>query len=97
MSAAIERDDHGVIQVRGELTFDTVTMLLSQSKRLFDGQGEITIDLEQVTHANSAGLALLLEWLSQSRNSGQTIHFRHVPEALISIADLCNLREVLSQ
>ncbi len=97
MSASIELTENGTYCIRGELTFDTVTALLQQSKKLFTGQKEITINLTQVTHSNSAGLALLLEWLSQNKNSGQQIKFIAIPEALASIANLYNVREFLPQ
>jgi phospholipid transport system transporter-binding protein len=97
MSASIEQIERGVFCIRGELTLDTVTALLDRSKALFLPQAEIIIDLGEVTHANSAGLALLLEWQSQSRTSGTTIQFKDIPDALISIADLYNVKELLPQ
>lgn len=97
MNTSIEQTDSGVFSIRGELTFDTVSTLLDQSKKLFAGQTMTTVDLAQVTHANSAGLALLLEWLSQSKTSGTKIQFKHIPDALASIADLYNVSGLLPQ
>ncbi len=97
MSASIEQTENGVFCIRGELTLDTVTALLDRSKILFPPQVEIIIDLGEVTHANSAGLALLLEWQSQSKASGTTIRFKDIPDALTSIAGLYNVKELLPQ
>lgn len=84
MSASIEQIESGIFSIQGELTFNTVTTLLNRSKKLFAHQEKIIIDLAQASHANSAGLALLLEWQSQSRVSGATIQFKHIPDALTS-------------
>ncbi len=97
MSASIEQTESRIFSIRGELTLDTVTALLNRSKALFPPQVEIIINLGEVTHANSAGLALLLEWQSQSKISGTTIQFKDIPEALTSIADLYNVKELLPQ
>ena len=95
MRASIEGTESGIFCIRGELTFDTVATLLEQSKKLFADHEEIMIDLAQVTHSNSAGLALLLEWLSQNKTSGTTIQFKNIPVALSSIADLYNVSAFL--
>ncbi|MCF6282027.1 MAG: STAS domain-containing protein [Candidatus Polarisedimenticolaceae bacterium] len=95
MSASIELTKSGAYCIQGELTLDTVTALLQQSKKLFTGQKEITINLAEVTHSNSAGLALLLEWLSQCKASGTTIQFKDIPDALTAIASLYNVRGLL--
>ena len=49
--------------VSGTLGFDSVTALMEQSKQMFAAANNIDIDLSAVTHAGSAGRALLLEWL----------------------------------
>jgi phospholipid transport system transporter-binding protein len=97
MSASIELTEDGTFCIHGELTFDTVTALSHKAKNLFAGQKEVVVDLAQVSHSNSAGLALLLEWLSQSKTSRTSIQFKHIPDALTSIADLYNVRSLLPQ
>jgi len=95
MSASIEQIESGLFCVKGELTLDTVTALLDRSKALFTPQTEIIIDLGEVSHANSAGLALLLEWISLGKTSGIGIQFKAVPSALTAIANLYNVDELL--
>ncbi len=53
--------------VGGELTFQTVPGLYRESAGWFAGEGELVIDLAAVTRADSAGLALLVEWLKRAR------------------------------
>lgn len=45
--------------------------------------------------ANSAGLALLLEWLDAAQRRGQGLRFRHLPESLLAIAGMSHLEEHL--
>ena len=61
-----------------------------------NGKEQITVDLKGVTRADSAGLALLVEWLRESENAGNSIEFVNVPTQLLSIARVCGLEEILS-
>ena len=54
------------------------------------------VDLRDVTRADSAGLALLVEWLRESEHTGNEIVFTNVPDQLLSIARVCGLDEILS-
>jgi phospholipid transport system transporter-binding protein len=72
--------------LRGDLSFDTVEQILRASKELFNGQTNIEVDLSGVEKTDSAGLALLLEWISWSAISGIDIRFAEMPEKLLAIA-----------
>jgi phospholipid transport system transporter-binding protein len=60
----LERRDDGSYAVRGELTFATVPGFLTGNGRLLAGGAAVTVDLAGVDRADSAGVALLVEWLS---------------------------------
>ena len=60
------------------------------------GSGDIEVDLNGVTRADSAGLALLVELMRESGRNGRRISFCHVPAQLLSIARVCGLEEILS-
>jgi hypothetical protein len=47
----------------GVLDFQTVPGLLPDGQRMLEGEGPLELDLVEVREANSAGLALLLEWI----------------------------------
>ena len=96
MSASIEPGKDNVFYLKGELTFETVTHLLNQSKKLFAEKQEITIDLTGITHSNSAGLTLLLEWLSEN-GTKELFQFTGVPDTLNSIAHLYNIDSCLDK
>jgi len=52
---------------------------------------ETDIDLSGVTRSNSAGLALLIEWLATARRSGHVVTFHHIPDALRQLAGVCQV------
>ena len=93
--SAIRLTESGTLLVSGDLSFATVAALLKEGDRLLAGINGPVIDLSEVTHSDSAGLALLLEWLDRGRAKGVQIRFRHLPESLLRIARLSNLDSLL--
>jgi phospholipid transport system transporter-binding protein len=59
------------------------------------GDGEMVLDLEGVTRADSSGLALMLEWTEEARRRGRGIRYRGVPDALLNIARFSNVLDLL--
>ena len=82
-------------RVVGEMNIAAVPVLLSQAQNLLDFEGDLEIDLGDVAHADSAGLALLLEWVDLSLSRGGDIRFRRIPEGLMNIARVSNVAELL--
>ena len=93
--AHIRQLEHGRLEVEGELVFATVGRLLRDSEALLPGDGPLAIDLQGVEGSDSAGLALLLEWLDRGRTLGRSIRFRNLPDSLRKIARLSNLESLL--
>jgi len=81
--------------VEGVLDFTTAAWLASEGKRLFKGRGPLEIDLRGVRSANSAGLALLLEWTELARRRKLSLRFLNLPESLARLADLTNATQIL--
>lgn len=86
----------GGFRLRGEMNFDTVPAVFAQSKVLFAGGDTVTVDLADVTAANSAGLGLLLEWLGQARRNGRQIRLLNVPAGIMAVAKTCDLDGLLN-
>lgn len=82
--------------LEGELGFASVPDILAHPGADISGTTAIEVDLRGVTRADSAGLALLVEWLRESERAGQQITFINVPQQLLSIARVCGLDEILS-
>lgn len=82
--------------VEGVLDFDTVVPLIAESRRYFAGkERRLEVDLRGVRCANSAGLALLLEWLELAQKRGISLRFRNLPESLTRLAAISNLTGLL--
>jgi len=95
-AALIESGADGVLSVRGELSFASVTRLLERSRPLLAAaKGQLVIDLAGVDRSDSAGLALLMEWLRMARGLGTNILFRHVPEQMLAIARASDLERLI--
>nr|VFK46486.1 MAG: ABC-type transporter Mla maintaining outer membrane lipid asymmetry, MlaB component, contains STAS domain [Candidatus Kentron sp. TC]VFK48950.1 MAG: ABC-type transporter Mla maintaining outer membrane lipid asymmetry, MlaB component, contains STAS domain [Candidatus Kentron sp. TC]VFK60674.1 MAG: ABC-type transporter Mla maintaining outer membrane lipid asymmetry, MlaB component, contains STAS domain [Candidatus Kentron sp. TC] len=76
----------GKISLSGELTFISVPGLLRKGKNLFPDTDKITLDLGEVVHSDSAGLALMVEWLRQSKIQNKTLEFQNIPKQMLSLA-----------
>ncbi|MEW6647745.1 MAG: STAS domain-containing protein [Pseudomonadota bacterium] len=85
------------LRVAGDLTFATVTALLNGSSALFSaGSGPLSVDLSGVGRADSAGLALLIEWSRLARAAGRELQFRAVPAQMQAIAAASGLSGILA-
>jgi phospholipid transport system transporter-binding protein len=81
--------------VEGVLDFDSVASLVAEGDRMLSGSGPIDIDLGAIRESNSAGLALLLEWLDMARRRRRDVRLHHLPESLMRLAALANVSELL--
>jgi len=81
--------------LRGELSFTTVMGLLRDSAALLWRNPSVTLDLAGVTRTDSAGLALLVEWIRIARQRGKSIRFCNIPEQLMAVAQVAGLGELL--
>lgn len=91
MATATTDRDGETLRIRGDLDFDSVAELWNATESLFAVAPPSRIDLSGISRANSAGVALLVEWLGQARRQGQELIFVNVPaqmRAIITIADL---------
>ena len=79
----------GTLKVHGPLTFATVPGLFIESNSVIKSASEtITIDLQDVSRTDSAGLALLVEWL---RAGGTHARFVNIPAQLRRLIDVSGL------
>jgi phospholipid transport system transporter-binding protein len=81
----------GDFVVNGDLTFATIGI---KTLRTFDFTGiskQISIDLTGVASTDSAGLALMIEWIKYARQHRVHIVFKNIPEQLLNLAKLSGL------
>lgn len=90
--ATLTRIAEDAYRLEGDLDFSSVVELARLPAALLaTDQGSPRIDLSGIRHANSAGLALLVEWLGQARSQGCELRFTHLPASLRRLAELSNL------
>ena len=92
----LKKQGSNIISVSGRLSFTSVNSLLKDSKPFFNRLDDLTFDLSSVEASDSAGLALLVEWMSMANKSSQRISFQGVPKQMIDIAKVSGLDQVLS-
>ncbi len=76
----------GRFTLAGDLSFDTAEQIRRASQKQFEGQANIEVNLSRVEMTDSAGLALLLEWISWANHSDVAIRFSEIPEKILAIA-----------
>ena len=86
----------GRFTLSGELGFDDAARLLAEGDRAFGSLQAVEVDLAGVTRADSAGLALLIEWALAAREAGRQLRYRNVPPAIASLAGISDVAELLS-
>jgi phospholipid transport system transporter-binding protein len=87
----------GKFALHGALTFFTVTEALEESRELFADHARIEVDLADVRDGDSAGLALLLEWVNWAKNYVREIRYTNVPPQIVAIAQISEVDDMLSK
>ncbi|MDH5446922.1 MAG: STAS domain-containing protein [Gammaproteobacteria bacterium] len=86
----------GQLAVEGELSKFTVPSIMKQGHNLINNANQnLAIDLKGVTRTDSAGLALLLEWMTLASKKDLQIHFKNLPSQLLKIAKVSDLDVIL--
>jgi phospholipid transport system transporter-binding protein len=82
-------------RVGGSLHFTTVSGLLPLGVDAIDRGRAAVIDLAGVTASDSAGLALLIEWLSVAKGASRSLRYENIPSQLQQLARLSEVEELL--
>jgi phospholipid transport system transporter-binding protein len=93
---SIESAALGRLTVRGDLDFDTAPVALVRGLVLLGDAKDCEIDLSGVSSGDSAGLAVLIDWLASARRRGATLRYTGVPAQMRAIARMSELEDLLS-
>lgn len=89
--------ENGKLHLRGVLDKNSVPTAWHCSQHLLrQQQAPDSIDLSEVEHIDSAGLALLLEWQSWAQRKQHQLHLQHAPQQLLMLARLSELDRILN-
>ncbi len=87
----------GRFALKGEMSFVTAERILHASGEPFAHHTRIEIDLSGVQKSDSAGLALLLEWITWANHTVREIHFTAMPERVLAIAKTTEVDHLLKR
>ena len=90
-----EARGEGRFAVAGAMNLATAAHALDAGLRAFGDLQHIEIDLSGVEPVDSAGLAVLLEWVRWARLQRRTLALRGVPEGLGAIARISEVDGIL--
>jgi ABC-type transporter Mla MlaB component len=87
-------DEEGRWTYAGALTFADAGPVLAAAKRLtLPARGEI--DLDNIGAIDSSAVAVLLALVRRASEEGRPLHFVHVPSALVALAEVYGVGEIL--
>lgn len=93
------------LDVRGALTFATARAAYEAGMRVIGkgrgngaaaGGSPLVVDCAGVNESDSAGLAVLIEWLASATRAGRAIRFSNLPEGIRAAAQISGVEEILS-
>lgn len=86
----------GRAKVTGALDFWTVGALLPLGSQAIRQGGTVSVDLGGVGASDSAGLALLIEWLSIAHAAGHRLRFENIPTQLHQLVSLSDVDDLIA-
>lgn len=84
----LTKQGRGHYFIKGSLTFHTIKKQHPQSFEFLQSTDEICIDLLKVDSADSAGLALIIEWIKFSQQGNTKLTFKNIPQQLLILSQL---------
>jgi len=91
----LEPRGEGRYVLAGNLGLGSAAAVLASGRAAFSGQPRVEVDLSRVERADSAGLAVLIEWTRQARRDGTEISFRALPDKLLGLARIGGVERIL--
>lgn len=96
VAPALTATGPGAFALTGPVTFATAGALLEEGQARFGAHSAIAVNLKGVSRVDSAGLALLLEWLRQARADQRSMTFTALPDKLLAIARLSGVEALIT-
>jgi phospholipid transport system transporter-binding protein len=88
----------GGLAAEGPLTFATARHARALGASQLAGPGEpLAIDGAGITASDSAGLAVLLDWLAMARHAGRRLRYAHLPQGLMALARISEVEQFLER
>jgi phospholipid transport system transporter-binding protein len=88
----------GRYRADGALTFATARRAHQLGAQLLTAAGgaALEIDCAGVTASDSAGLAVLIDWLGTAKHAGRSLRYSHLPAGMSALAGISDVKELLA-
>ena len=93
--ASIRRNEESGYSLEGRLNFKTVASICESSDFLNATDSVVQIDLQSVESADSAGIAMLLEWTQLAEQRRKSIRWINMPEQMQRLVRINGLSQIL--
>ena len=93
----MKQNEQAQYEIEGELSFESVPHLCERIVDVIKDSSALVINLAKVSRSDSAGVAMLLDWLHTARAKDVDIKFLNIPEQMLSIAHVSGLDAILSK
>jgi phospholipid transport system transporter-binding protein len=90
----------GRLAAAGPLTFTSARRARQLGLEALNGtaaQQPLEIDCQGVTAADSAGLAVLLDWLGVAKANGRSLRYLHLPAGLVALGRISEVTELIER
>ncbi len=95
----ISEPEPGHVALTGELTFANARDARQQGLLVLEASrsDRIVVDCAGLRRADSAGLAVLLDWLAWGRRKSRAVSLVNLPESLLAIARISEVDQLLGE
>ena len=86
------------LRVIGALTFRTASRASAAGEQAIAATTApiVQIDCSKVTGADSAGLAVLIDWVAIARRAGRALHFNRLPDEILAVAAISEVESLFA-
>lgn len=89
----------GRFAVRGQLSFANARRARNDGLRALreSGAPDLEIDCGGISQSDSAGLAVMLDWMASMKRQGRPLRFTNLPQSLLAVASISGVEELLQK
>ncbi len=89
----------GGFVARGALTFTNAKRARNEGLHALHTSTarDLQVDCSGIAHSDSAGLAVLLDWLAAMKKEGRPLCFANLPQGLLAVARISGVEEMLQK
>ena len=87
----------GRLAAQGPLTFATARLASELGRNAIGTAGgpPLEVDCGGITSSDSAGLAVLLDWLAAAKRSGRKLRYSRIPQGLAALSRISEVEDLL--